>query len=88
MIIENKNLGINTEDVYACTDRLTLLEWRVKVSQDYFNIWQKLIKAISEKDLTGEYTDKYWFTQTKTACRLQEILLFQIEHRLEELKQQ
>lgn len=88
MTIENKNLGINSDDVYSCEDKLKLLEWRVGVSETYFDIWKQLIEATAEKERTGVYKDRDWFNNTKTACRLQEILLFQIEHRLEQLKQQ
>lgn len=86
MTIENKNLGINSDDVYDCKDKETLLNWKIGVAETLYNIWEKLKNARAEKEETGHYADREWYTKADTARRLQEILLFQIEHRLEQLK--
>ena len=87
MEIINKNLGISTEDVYSCDDLLKLREWRVGVALTLHEISCKLTEAKAHKHRTGVYVDKVWFERTEKARRLQEILLFQIEHQIEKLNQ-
>lgn len=87
MEIINKNLGISTEDVYSCEDILKLREWRVGVAQTLYEIYCKLTEAKATKARTGFYVDRVWFEKTEKAKRLQEILLFQIEHQIEKLNQ-
>lgn len=86
MIIKNKRLDIDTNDVYESTDLVELYDWRVNVAITYYNLTNKINKARATKAELGTYVDREWYQRTDDARRLQEILLFQIEHRIQELK--
>lgn len=87
MIITNNNLKIDTNDVYDCVDLSTLYEWRIGVAITIVEIVDKLNEAKATKARTGVHMDREWYQRTDKARRLQEILLWQIEHQLIKIKQ-
>lgn len=86
MIIKNKRLDIDTNDVYECTDKSTLYAWLITVYETLKEINEKLTEAKAIRAGKGIYADRDWFTRTDTARRLQEILALQIKQKIIEIE--
>ncbi len=82
MTIRNNNLNMDSNDVYDCQDQSLLYEWRIGVASTIVEIVDKLNEAKATKARTGVHMDREWYQRTDKARRLQEILLWQIEHQL------
>lgn len=85
MIIENKNLGINTENVNSCESIETLKDWMVQIEIDIARMTHQINEA-KQKSLNGDYSDPKWFRSIHSAKRLQGILKQQIQNRLSVVK--
>ena len=86
MIIHNRRLNIDSTDVETCDDLTTLLKWKLGVLETYHSIIEKLVEVRAMKSKTGAHADRDWYNRTDKARRLQEMLILQIEIRINELK--
>lgn len=84
MIIENRNLGITSEDVEQCNDLKELQRWLRTVENDILSMDLQLHLA-ETKEMLGEEVDIGWKRKTEAAKMLQERLKKWIEYRILEV---
>lgn len=82
MFIENKTIGINSDDVDECTDIATLRKWLVAVKEDISRITMSLEKAYE----SGREIDEERESNSMTAKKLQGLLAYRIQERIATLK--
>lgn len=86
--VYNNSLGISTEDVKACNDRVQLKQWKADMEIHIAEIESQLREVRSKQIETGKYADPEWYSRTNMYKRYQSGLKAQIDARLSSLKKE